>query len=331
MVNFRQVVRSTTLGCWLSVILFVSAAVAFAPLASGQDFTLTSSGFTPRAVDPGVPATATINVQPLNTTTAPTVNLSCTVAPVETNGPVCSIPSSVTAPAIPAVTVSTNGAPETTYNVTITGTDASGSQTLPLSLTVVAVAPGYTLTVTDPLNPTSLHAGAGTSGELTLTSVNGYSGQVTLSCSTVTPAVIPSPQCEFTSNTGATGPISVNSSAPSRAILTITTAGPNTFLRLPRSVYALWLFVPGLMLAGARSAKNRRKKLRLMGWLVLMTFAFTLFLPACGSQTNNPAPSVTPLGSGTTPNNTYTFTITGADANGLTPSNTAPTVTLTVD
>jgi hypothetical protein len=337
-----QFMRSV-LGRLLSPIVLVCVFSTCAPLACAQDFTLTSSGFSPRAVDPGVPATANINVQPVNSTSAPTVSLSCTVTPVVTNGPSCAgpppqpSPSSVTAPGLSAVTLQTNGAPQITYNVAVTGTDASGTQTLNLSLTIVAVSPGYTLVVTTPLNPSSVQAGGGTSGVVTLTPLNGYTGgpdgNVYLSCSSITPALLPSPQCSFSNKpNGVPMPVSLKNGAPAISVITINTAGTTTRLQVPRGFYALWLLLPGLLLAGVSSRTNRAKRLSRMSWLALITFASSiLFLAACGGQTNNPAPSTSPTSSGTTPNNTYTFTLTGADASGLAPSNTSPTVQLTVN
>ncbi len=327
MVNSRQVVRAIVLGLLLSTFTLMSVSAAF-----GQDFVLTAQPFSPPAVDPGVSASTTISVQPMNTTSTPTVNLTCTVAPVLTNGPTCASPGSFVAPATAGLTVDTPGAPEITYTITVTGTDATGTQSVSLSLTVVAVTPDYTLTVTTPLNPSSLHAGAGTSGVVTLTPLNGYTsppGGVTLSCSMVTPPVIPGPQCSFSSTPGGPPtPVSVTSSAPVTSIITITTAGPvtTTQLRPSRIFYALWFLVPGLALAGVGSAGGRSRKW--LGWLLLMTLvAGILLIPACSGTT----PTTSPTGTGTTPKNTYTFTLSGVDANGLGQSNTSPTITLTVD
>ena len=58
------------------------------------------------------------------------------------------IPASVIAPATPVLTVTTSGAPEITYTITVTGTDGTGNQSVKLRLTVLAVTPDYTLTVT---------------------------------------------------------------------------------------------------------------------------------------------------------------------------------------
>jgi len=321
MVNQRQVVRAILCGLLLSLFSLASASAAY-----GQDFTLSSPlGLSPAAVDRGVSATATLSVQPVNAMSAPTVNLTCSVSPVETDGPVCPNPGSVVAPARPGLTVNTFGdTPQISYIITVTGTDASGTQVITLPLTVLAVTGDYTITVTTPLNPSNLHAGSGTSGVVTLTPNNGYTGDVTLACSSVTPAVIPAPQCSFNP---VPVKITTSSGAPT-AIITIITAGPTTALRSPRIFYALWLLVPGLALAGVGSAAGRNRKV-LGGMSLLTLVAGILLIPACGGSPTNS--TTIPGTTGVTPKNTYTFTLTGVDQNGLAPSNTSPTVNLTVD
>ncbi|MGA8762509.1 MAG: hypothetical protein WB562_06430 [Candidatus Sulfotelmatobacter sp.] len=321
MMNPRQIERAVVLGLLLSMFALASVSAAH-----GQDFILTPSALTPRAVDPGVSATATISVQPVNTMSAPTVTLSCAVVPVETNGPTCQISDSVVAPATPALTVFTSGStPQISYTITVTGTDGTGSQLVNFTLTVLAVIPDYTITVTTPMTPSTVTAGNVSTGVVTLTPINGYTGQVTLSCSMVTPPVIPAPQCSFNPAT-----VSIlTSSAAQPSTLTITTAGLATQLRSRRIFYAMWLLLPGLMLAGLGSVRGNGRKV--LGCLLLMTIAAgILLIPACGGAGSTQTTTVG-TGSGTTPNNTYTFTLTGADANGLGPSNTSPTVSLTVN
>jgi predicted component of type VI protein secretion system len=92
-----------------------------------------------------------------------------------------------------------------------------------------------------------------------------------------------------------------------------------------RPFYAMWLAIPGLLLAGM-GAGGVIKKNVLGIFLLLIVTASVLLLPACSSSatsTNN---------NGITPNDTYTFTLTGADINGAGPSTTTPTtVTLVVN
>lgn len=326
MVNLRHMVRAIFLGFLLPVFFLTSALLISVPAAYGQDFILTPSALTPSAVDPGVSASAAISVQPVNTMNAPTVTLACAVTPVQTNGPICQIPGSVVAPATPALTVTTTGlTPEISYTIAVTGTDGTGTQSVNFALTVLPEVPDYIITVTTAVTPSTVAAGSGASGVVTLTPVNGYTGEVTLSCNMVTPPVIPAPQCSFSP---ATVSIMTSSTAPT-ATITINTAGPVPQLLRSGTLPALWLLLPGLALAGLGSAKGRGKKM--WGWLLLMALAAgVLLMPACGNST--PSQTTSGVNNGTTPNNTYIFTLTGADANGLAPSNTSPTmVSLTVN
>jgi hypothetical protein len=86
-----------------------------------------------------------------------------------------------------------------------------------------------------------------------------------------------------------------------------------------------------LVLAGVGAVRGKQAR---RAWCLLALFVVAgafLLMPACGNTTTttptNPNGQVTP-------NNSYTFTVMGVDANGVSSSNTgtsAPTVTLTVD
>jgi hypothetical protein len=343
MVNPRQVVRPLVFALLLSMFSAASVSVAHA------QFTLTvSSPFSPPEVDPGGTAIATLDIEP-NGSSNP-VTLTCVVT--ASNQQTISLPSCdpsptspITPPAKPSLTVTTTAVPPNppvppgSYIMTVTGTDGTNSQTLTLSLTIVDVTEDYTLSASPTIaTPGTVAAGAIATTTVTITPIGSYSNhQVTLACLSVSPVVTAAPICSFTpTNATSPGPVQVTS-GPATATLTITTLGPTptTRLRSPRIFYALWLLVPGLGLVAAGRSGNRSK--RLMGLLLLMTIASSvLLMPAC-SHTNN---TNNPNGE-TTPNNTYTFTLTGADENGNGPGNTitctpgvacgAATVTLTVN
>jgi hypothetical protein len=59
----------------------------------------------------------------------------------------------------------------------------------------VGPAPSYTLTAAA-LNPGSVSAGNGSSSTITVTPANGYTGSVSLSCSSITGGT-PAPSCSF--------------------------------------------------------------------------------------------------------------------------------------
>jgi hypothetical protein len=317
MVNPRQVLRAIVFALLLSVF---PATLAFP--AYGQSFTL--SVVTPLSpVNPGGVSVATLDLEgtsgSVSFTTTP-----CTVTPVQTTGtPTCLVsPDSATPPAQPSVTVTTTSiTPAGSYAVTVTGTSGSTSQSVNLNLGVVPVSGNYILSASPTTaTPNPVTAGNTATTTVTVTPVATYTGTITLSCLSITPPTTPSPVCLFDPET-----VTLTADAvPPTSILNITTTNPNTpttQLRNRRIFYALWLGIPGLLLAGV-GATGRAKK-RLLG-MVLLTVAASslLLLPSCNSTNIN--------NHGVTPSNTYTVTLTGADENGNAPSTTTPTTVMVV-
>jgi hypothetical protein len=267
-----------------------------------------------------------------------TVDLTCQVTPTTgvTDPPSCLVsPATVNVPGSASATITTKGDTTTVaYAMTITGTAPSTGQittTDPEDVTVLAIAPQFTVTVQRPVQPSSVPAGNGGVGIISINPINGYispAGGVTLSCSSITPLVIFPPYCSFSPNpvtvTGSatTSTLTVNSYGP---VITVSNAPPRTF-------YALWLPFPMLAVVGLGAAVGGKRSRKACGLLALFVVSGALFLmPACGNTT----PNKTTL-NGITPNNTYTFTVMGVDANGVVSSNTGsgtstnPSVTLTV-
>jgi hypothetical protein len=314
---------------------FVFGLLLFTPLAHGQGFTLTPTTLSPPAgVDPGGTATATVSVQSTGGFDSP-VTLSCAVTSsgFTTDLPVCTpSPMSVTPNAVASLTITTVGdtAPGQ-YTLTVTGTSGSITETAPaIFLNVVNVQQDYTITVSKAISPGTVTAGSGAQATVTITPTASYEGNVTLSCVSVAPTVIGSPVCSFLPPT-----VDVTNSAAPTSVLTITTFGPTngttvTALSPPRLFYSFWLALPGLALLGAGTSRTGRKKF-LGIFLLTLVAGGLLFLPSCSSSnpTNNPQGLITPK-------DTYTFTLTGVDQNGVTPSNTTTstdqaTVILTVN
>ena len=196
------------------------------------------------------------------------------------------------------------------------------------------VTPQFTIAIARPVAPSSVPAGSGGQGVITINPVNGYSTPagdpgITLSCSSITPLVTVPPFCTFNPN-----PIPVNGTGAVTSTITINTFG-NTITGSaahPRTFYALWVPFPMLALAGLGAAMGGKRSRKAWGLLALLVITGALSMtPACGNATPNvSAPN------GITPSNSYTFTVTGVDSQGNIAGNTVsttsgnPTVSLTV-
>ncbi len=333
MVNPKRFVRAIIFASLLSILSAASASVAY-----GQGFTLTPTALHPPTVDPGGSSIATIDLGATGGFDNP-VSLSCVVTSnqqVTTSLPVCTVSPDVETPPAngPSLTITTTGGTVSptlagTYQITITGT-ASGAatQTVILYLNVADLTEDYTLTVTPTTAiPSPIPAGSTAQTLVTVMPIGSYTGNVTLSCLSVTPVVTAAPYCSFLPAT-----VKVSNGLPPSSVLTITSFGPASApakLSRPRIFYALWLALPGLALLGTCAGGKQRRKL--MGMLLLVAVAAGLLLmPACNSTIGTTAPN-----GEITPDNAYTFTLTATDQNGAGPSNLPPstdaaTVSVTV-
>lgn len=318
-------------------------ALAILPQAHGQaDFTLTASAFNHFAIDPSQTAFSTLTLSPVNGFNG-TVNLACTVTPSSTTSPGCEVsPTQVTPAATASLIVNginpTSGqaAAPGTYKITVAATGYNGTQhSLAPTISVVAVAPAFTITVGAGVAPGSVTAGSGGQATINVNPLNGYvspNGQgqgVWLSCASVSPLVTIPPVCTFNPQ-----PVQVNGTA-TQVTLTISTTGPITaeIGHRPRAFYGLLLPLPLLALLGAAADKRLRKAWGLVA--VLLLSGLLVLTPACATSSTQTTPT-TSTASGITPKNTYTFTITGIDSNGTVSTNTganssAPYVTLNVN
>ncbi len=326
-----------------AALCLLAALLTLATAASAQSFTLDASAFSP-AVPPEGTSSAIVTVGSVSGFTG-TVNLSCQVTPTTfTDTPACTVsPATVAAPSSASATITTKRDTTTiAYSVTITGTAPSTSQTITTAaqtVTVLAVAPQFTISVTRAVTPTSVPAGNGGQGTITVNPINGYSTPpgkpgITLSCSSITPLVTIPPICSFTYPNGLTS-LPVSGTGAQTSTITINTFGPVIIgsVARPRTFYALWLTIPMLGLVGLGAAVGGKRSRKAWGLLALFVISGALCLmPACANSANTTI--TTP--NGVTPNNTYTFTVTGVDAEGNAASNTNsttstnPSVTLTV-
>jgi len=330
---------------------FLFLALLASPLmAFGQDFTMMVTEPYPSAVDAGQDSKSYINLGAVNGFTG-NVSLSCTVAPLVVNGPTCTPPATATPPQQVAMSITVGDlAPAGFYTLTVTGTGPNPSNTdtntATINLTVLSITPDYTMAVTTAIFPTSVHAGFTAVATVTVSPINGYFGTVTLSCSSITPLATPAPSCSF--SPPAVGPQTNGLEPPYTSVLTITTTGntappptPASFLESFNGMNgsflrgangpgfnSLWLAFPGLgLLALARATSGRRRRGLCVLSLLLASVASLLLMPACSTNNSNTGLN------GSTPKNTYVFTLTGADTDGVAPSNeaTPPTVSLTVN
>lgn len=326
--------------CLLAAGLFAVFACTSALAQGTSEFTLTAASFDPDALAPsGVSSSAIVVGLPTPSSPSVTVNLTCQVTSQQaaTDSPTCTIsPTSVTTPGDAVATITTTSTTTTqAYSVTITGTGPTTTFTTPpLPLTVLAVSPQFTINVTSAVAPSSVPAGNGAQGTVTVNPVYGYltptGGGITLSCATMSPLVTIAPVCSFTYPNGGTN-LKVNGTTSEPATLNITTFGPVTAgAHTKRGAFGLWLSLPLIGLVGFGAAGRLARG----AWVLLMLFVLCgvfILTPACGNSSSTS--TTTP--NGVTPANAYTFTIVGVDSNGVVSSNTSttstgPTVTLTV-
>ena len=173
------------------------------------DFSLSASPFSQTVIQ-GRSATYTVTVTPLNGYNK-TVNLS--VSSGCPTGSTCSVsPSSVGPPYNSAtLTVQTSSTtPGGTYSITIKGTDGTLTHTTSVSLTVVV--PDFSIS-SNPTSTSVKRGGTATYTE-TLTSVNTFSGMVTLSAS----GCPSGSTCSFSPN-----PVMVPSGGTGKSTFTVAT------------------------------------------------------------------------------------------------------------
>lgn len=185
------------------------------------------------------------------------------------------------------VTGNTTPTPPATNNFPVT---PGAFQTTPGGLTDAFVTtyaqPAFSLSAT---TPSPVSPGSQTTSSVTLTSLNGYSSAVTLSCSVASvTGGSPMPTCSVTGtpvtpvpSPGATSTVTISTTAPGNA-------QPNHRTRL----HAMWLPVAGLSLLGMCFATPRSQRRKMLGIVMVgvLTASFVL-MPACGSSSSTTSAS----------------------------------------
>jgi hypothetical protein len=127
--------------------------------------------------------------------------------------------------------------------------------------------------------PSSVAPGGSATSTVTLTSLNGYSSPVTLSCS-VSGAGVPLPGCSVTG----TNPVTPTSGGVNSTVTITTSAGPFASVAKPtKFYYAMWLPIAGLSLVGMGFSTSSSRRKKLFGFLMIgMVMAAFFLMPACG-------------------------------------------------
>ncbi len=308
--NINKIVQSVTLPSNRDVI--VLAATLAGPVSTGYTLAATS----PVSVPQGGNNTSTITVTPTGGFSG-AVSLSAS-----------GLPSGVTASFNPASTSTSSTLTLTAGSsaatgaaaVTVTGTSGNLSQMATVNVTITAPA-SYSLSAGAPTQA-SISPGSSSQATVTLASANGYTGSVTLSCS-IAPVVSPAPTCSF----GSTSPVTVTSSGGS-ATVTFSTVGPSAVLAHRETIYAMLLPILGFTLIGVSFGPRDPRRKKLLSFLLLgLVLVGMTVAPACGGGGNKGGGGGNPG----TPAGSYTITVTGKDAGAAAQTNTAPTVTITVN
>jgi Domain of unknown function DUF11/Beta-propeller repeat len=156
---------------------------------------------------------------------------------------------------------------------------------------------GYTVAILPPAQAVSAGTLA-TFGVLVNPTAGVFGSNVSFSCS----ALPAGSACNFSPSS-----VSLINGAQQSTLNLTTTAQPVSTVgsaKWRRSLYALWLMVPGMALLGLSIGTMRGKKKRLLGLLMLSVFfALILLQPSCSSTKTPPPVSGTPSG-------VYSLTVT---------------------
>jgi hypothetical protein len=187
------------------------------------------------------------------------------------------------------------------------GGGCSGTGTCNLTLTsdqtVTAtfdLTPDFSVSVSD-FAPNPISPGKSSTATISAEGANGFSDAVSLTCS-LQPSPAHAPQCSVSPSSITPG----NSATITITTTAATVAGALPFSSPSRPLYALWLSIGGLALAGLSFSSRLNKNAKLPAFLLCaLLVAGLVFQSACGGGGGSNG------GGGGTPTGTYTITVTG--------------------
>lgn len=305
-----------------------SASVSLVVTSSGSttppDFQLAVTQAFPANTDAGTLQTAKVSLTPNYTGS---VNVTCdanalpgaqcTVAPANPVAISANVPVTLT-----ATLTLPNSAPDGAHNVNLTVTDISGQPTHTLQLPFTVVQDFSVSSAT----PSQTVAAGQTTGAYQLTVApnppgSSFSGAVTLAC----PDGLPQgAQCLFSPSTPQTpGNSSVS------VVMTISTpaaaASAHSSSRRGATVLALWLLLPGIVIAATFGRRREKRSVQVLCAMALV-LPLALLILSCAGVSNNG-------GGGTTTGNpvAYQVTVTGTSPGTTPDAEQSTVVTLVVD
>ena len=219
-------------------------------------------------------------------TASTTGGVSCFLPPLQSG-------STATVTIVVVPTASSSGSPQSFNGGSV---QAIGPGNIVLAQTSVpAAAMDFSISVSPP-NGSVLAAGDTAVYQVQLNPHTAYSSGISLGCSGLPAATT----CNFTTQS-----VKLVGGPGSSTLNVVTTARPVVTPAIGiRSLYGLWLAVPGLTLLGAGVGGDKRRR-RILGILMLCAlFTLLLLQPACGGTSTQAPVSGTPPG-------IYTITVTG--------------------
>ena len=221
----------------LMIISLVFPMVSPSVSASSGDFTVSIPYPATSPVLPGTGVTETVYVNSTGGFVG-TVNLSVSASPA---GVLVSITPSVNLVSggynTAQLGITTNSSPPGTYTITVTGVSGSFSHSITTTLVVQPPPPSFTVTA----SPSSmiLQAGQVGSSTLTITSLYGFSGSVSLPLA-VYPQVVPWPTPFNVTALVSPGTVTISPGNPATAAVQVQTASST-----PTGHYSVWVNAEG--------------------------------------------------------------------------------------